>query len=75
MKETRPDTIDESAESEITIQPDGRIFAFGITRPVMELLAAIPTSEARTRGRSGLPGRPPGGPGMTEDLPEREETA
>ncbi len=49
MKHPRPDTIDLSAESTITIQPDGRIYAFGITRPLVELLAAIPTSDERTR--------------------------
>ena len=32
-KHRAPETIDESAECEITIQPDGRVFAFGITGP------------------------------------------
>jgi hypothetical protein len=44
-----PASIDESDESEITIQPDGRIFAFGITKPLVAVLAAIPTSDERTR--------------------------
>lgn len=50
-KQPRPDpaAIDESAESEITILPDGRVCAFGITRTVAELLAAIPTSDKRTQ--------------------------
>jgi hypothetical protein len=38
-----------SAESTLTIQPDGRIFAFGITRPLVELLAAIPAADDRAR--------------------------
>ena len=31
-RDRTPEAIDESTESEITIQPDGRIFAFGITQ-------------------------------------------
>ncbi len=42
-----PGEIDESAESEITIQADGRIFAFGITGPIAAVLATLPTSDAR----------------------------
>jgi hypothetical protein len=42
---TDPGSVDESAESEITILPDGRVCAFGITRPVAELLASLPTAD------------------------------
>jgi hypothetical protein len=42
-----PGTVDESAESEITIQPDGRVFAFGITGPLAAVLATISTSDER----------------------------
>jgi len=49
MKHAPKKPIDLSTESTITIQPDGRIFAFGITRPLVELLAAIPTADERTR--------------------------
>jgi hypothetical protein len=51
MKRSRsePEPVDLSAESTLTIQPDGRIFAFGITRPLVELLAAIPTADDRAR--------------------------
>jgi len=49
MKHPRPETIDLSDESMITIQPDGRIYAFGITRGLAEVLAAIPTGDERTR--------------------------
>jgi hypothetical protein len=31
--------------SEITILPDGRLYVFGLTRPVLELLANMPTQE------------------------------
>jgi hypothetical protein len=52
MRPTRPkvnETVDESAESEITILPDGRVFAFGITGPLAAVLATIPTADERTR--------------------------
>ncbi len=48
-----PEAIDESTESTITIQPDGRIFAFGITQPVAAVLAAIPTSDERMKNLLG----------------------
>jgi hypothetical protein len=48
-KRQPPELVDESAESEITIQPDGRVFAFGITGPLATVLAAIPTADARSR--------------------------
>jgi hypothetical protein len=67
MKVTRPkinETVDESAESEITILPDGRVFAFGITGPIAAVLATIPVADERTRrlleriGRLGAGSRP-----------------
>ena len=67
MRPTRPkvnETVDESAESEITILPDGRVFAFGITGPLAAVLATIPTADERTRrlleriGRLGAGARP-----------------
>jgi hypothetical protein len=42
-----PELVDESTESEIVIQPDGRVFAFGITGPMAAALAALPTSDSR----------------------------
>lgn len=54
MKPTRkpaPEAVDESAESELTIRPDGRVFAFGITGPIAAVLATIPTADDRTRRR------------------------
>lgn len=46
-----PEAVDESAESVLTIGPDGRVFAFGITGPLAALLAAIPMADDRTRRR------------------------
>ncbi len=46
-KRELPETVDESAESEITIHADGRVFAFGITAGLAEVLATIPTSDRR----------------------------
>ncbi len=43
--------VDRSAESEFTIQPDGRVHFFGITRPALEVLACIPNQDAGTRER------------------------
>lgn len=54
MKPTRkpaPDAVDESAESELTIQADGRVFAFGITGPMAAVLATLPMADDRTRRR------------------------
>jgi hypothetical protein len=48
-RKSRAELIDESAESEITIQADGRVFAFGITGPVAAVLATLPTSDGRTK--------------------------
>ncbi len=63
-KRSRSEPIDRSAElsaeSTLTIQPDGRIFAFGITRPLVELLAAIPTADDQARR-------------LLETLPVRDE--
>jgi hypothetical protein len=49
MTRPRADIADLSAESTITIQPDGRIYAFGITGPLVELLAALPARGQRAR--------------------------
>jgi hypothetical protein len=47
-----PEAVDESRESEIVIHADGRVFAFGITREVVEVLASLPSS--RGPGRRAL---------------------
>jgi hypothetical protein len=38
---------DDGALSEITILPDGRVYVFGMTLPLLETLAALPTREGR----------------------------
>lgn len=38
--------LDESTASEITILPDGRVYAFGITGQIMEILEALQSREA-----------------------------
>ncbi len=43
--------VDLSAESVITIQPDGRVHLFGITRAAVEVLASIPCGDPVMRGR------------------------
>jgi hypothetical protein len=66
MKHPRLEAIDKSDESTITIQPDGRIYAFGITRGLVEVLAAIPTGNERTRRMLGLLTGPLDIPGVPE---------
>jgi hypothetical protein len=36
---------EDDSLSEITILPDGRIYVFGMTLPLLETLAALPTRE------------------------------
>ena len=38
---------DDEALSEITILPDGRVYVFGMTLPLLETLAALPTREGQ----------------------------
>jgi hypothetical protein len=38
---------DDGTLSEITILPDGRVYLFGMTLPLLELLAALPTRESQ----------------------------
>ncbi len=69
-----PETVDESAESEITILPDGRVFAFGITGRLAAVLATIPTADDRTRRLLERIGRLAQGAGSrTHDLSHDEE--
>lgn len=44
-----PEAVDESRESEIVIHADGRVFAFGITRGVVDVLAALPSQRGPGR--------------------------
>lgn len=43
-----PHTIDESSDSTLTIMPDGRIFAFGITRPLVDVLSTFTAADEET---------------------------
>jgi hypothetical protein len=52
MKSARtepPAAVDESAESEITIHADGRVFAFGITKSLATVLRTIPMADSRMK--------------------------
>jgi hypothetical protein len=41
MKETDKPLEDETLMTEITIQPDGRVFVFGASQPVLEVLRSL----------------------------------
>ena len=49
VRKNPPESVDESTESEITIQPDGRIFAFGITKSLATVLRTIPMADNRMK--------------------------
>lgn len=57
-----PGAVDESAESEIVIHADGRVFAFGITREVVEVLASLPSARGAGRRTLDRIQADPGGP-------------
>lgn len=38
---------DETQLTEITIRPDGRVYVFGMSRPVLEVLALLPQHDER----------------------------
>ena len=40
---------DETDVSEITIQPDGRVFVFGASRQVLELLESLSPTDQKLR--------------------------
>ena len=44
-----PMAVDQSAESEITIHADGRVFAFGITKSLATVLRTIPMADSRIK--------------------------
>jgi hypothetical protein len=39
--------LEDGSLSEITILPDGRVYVFGMTLPLLEALAALPTRDGR----------------------------
>jgi hypothetical protein len=64
---------DETALSEITILPDGRVYVFGMSRQILELLETLLADEPRVRAlleqaRAAETGNvPPGGPARKVD--------
>jgi hypothetical protein len=44
---TTIDSADETLITEITIQPDGRVFVFGTSRQVLEVLESINPNDPR----------------------------
>lgn len=40
---------DEKSITELTIAPDGRIFVFGTSRPILEVLEALQPRDAKLR--------------------------
>jgi hypothetical protein len=48
--------LDESALSEITILPDGRVYAFGITQQVADLLRSLQSREDALRRQAAAAG-------------------
>ena len=41
------ETVDETNLTEITIQPDGRIFVFGASLPVLQILQSLQPNDPR----------------------------
>jgi hypothetical protein len=39
------DAPDDADFSEITIRPDGRVYVFGLTEPLLDILGGVPTRE------------------------------
>ncbi len=50
-RDSTPATVDQSTESEITIQADGRVFAFGITQGLANVLCAMPMADSPVKRR------------------------
>lgn len=51
MKEMDVSADDESSVTEINILPDGRIFLFGASQQVLDVLAAIPLEDRTLKSR------------------------
>jgi hypothetical protein len=73
MKRQPLDTVDLSTESTLTIQPDGRIYAFGITRPLLEVLAALPMADDGARRLLAILSGPCARTGPGPGVPSVEE--
>lgn len=47
---TAPTSLDnEKNTTELTIAPDGRVFVFGTSRPILEILAALQPADEKVR--------------------------
>lgn len=53
MAAMTPNSRDDGPVSEITILPDGRVYLFGLTRPLLDVLAALPVRENHWREMNG----------------------
>ena len=69
LKEIGLHLDDQSAISEITILPDGRVYLFGASRQVLEILYAIPLGDPALKRRIEclLPSASPGEKQFTTD--------
>lgn len=47
MSNAGPELPEETRISEITIQPDGRVYVFGTSRKVLELLEVLQPNDAK----------------------------
>jgi len=41
------ESLDETELSEITIQPDGRVYVFGASLPILQILQSLQPNDAR----------------------------
>ena len=41
--------VNEKNTTELTIAPDGRVFVFGTSRPILEILAALQPTDPKVR--------------------------
>ena len=47
MSQSPNEPLDETELTEITIQPDGRIYVFGASLPVLQILQTLQPNDAR----------------------------
>ena len=72
-RDQTPPAVDESTESEITIQPDGRVFAFGITKPLAAVLGDDPdVGRAHEKPAAAASAASHGAAGAREPLDTKE---
>jgi len=70
VRATRMEFDDETAVSEITILPDGRVFVLGASREVLEMLQVLSPEDAALRRRLKCTG----GTADRSDIEEGVET-